>query len=66
MFLVLVAVALAVGVSGRERYLLYTVNGSEGFNLARDVYIRVVALLDKLRAESADTWSLVGSARLLS
>lgn len=34
----------------RTRYLLYTVNGGEGFNLARDVFVRVSALWRHLAA----------------
>ncbi len=44
---------------GRERFLLYTVNPGEGFNLARNVFIRVAALLTKLKEVSADRWTLV-------
>ena len=54
---------LTMGVApahARDRFLLYTVNPGEGFNLARDVFIRVVALVDKLKAESSDNWTLVG------
>ena len=35
------------------------VNPGEGFNLSRDVYVRVVALMDKLRTETKDDWTLV-------
>lgn len=40
-----------------ERYLLYDVNPGEGFNLRRDVYIRVANLIRKLN--DVDNWVLV-------
>jgi hypothetical protein len=40
-----------------SRYLLYTVNPGEGFNLARDVYLRVAALVQELNREQQ--WTLV-------
>lgn len=39
------------------RYLLYDVNPPEGFNLRRDVYIRMASLLKTLRKEG--DWVLV-------
>eukprot|EP00042_Codosiga_hollandica_P044273 m.432655 g.432655 ORF g.432655 m.432655 type:complete len:405 (+) comp56752_c0_seq3:71-1285(+) len=59
MFSVWMVVALAVGVCARDRYLLYTVNPGEGFNLGRDVYLRVGALMNKLTTDTADHWTLV-------
>ena len=40
-----------------SRYLLYTVNPGEGFNLARDVYLRVATLVQELNKEQQ--WTLV-------
>lgn len=40
-----------------HRYLLYDVNPPEGFNLRRDVYIRMASLLKTLRKEG--DWVLV-------
>ncbi|XP_071779234.1 GDP-fucose protein O-fucosyltransferase 2 [Centroberyx gerrardi] len=40
------------------RYLLYDVNPPEGFNLRRDVYIRMASLVKSLRKEG-DDWVLV-------
>lgn len=40
------------------RYLLYDVNPPEGFNLRRDVYIRMASLVKTLRNEG-DDWVLV-------
>ncbi len=53
------ACACYPSLAQKDRYLLYTVNPGEGFNLARDVFLRVVALMDKLKAESSDNWTLV-------
>ena len=36
----------------RNRYISYTVNYGEGFNLRRDVYMRVVTLVLILRREN--------------
>ena len=33
----------------KTRYLLYDVNNVEGFNLRRDVYIRVATMVNNLR-----------------
>uniref|UniRef100_A0A2P2I6C8 GDP-fucose protein O-fucosyltransferase 2 n=1 Tax=Hirondellea gigas TaxID=1518452 RepID=A0A2P2I6C8_9CRUS len=42
------------------RYLLYTVNYGEGFNLRRDVYVRMANLVHKLRTERCnEDWILV-------
>uniref|UniRef100_A0A3B3UA81 GDP-fucose protein O-fucosyltransferase 2 n=1 Tax=Poecilia latipinna TaxID=48699 RepID=A0A3B3UA81_9TELE len=41
-----------------KRYLLYDVNPPEGFNLRRDVYIRMASLVKTLRKEG-DDWVLV-------
>ncbi|XP_061548450.1 GDP-fucose protein O-fucosyltransferase 2 isoform X3 [Phycodurus eques] len=40
------------------RYLLYDVNPPEGFNLRRDVYIRIASLVKSLR-KNGDDWVLV-------
>ncbi|KFO28080.1 GDP-fucose protein O-fucosyltransferase 2 [Fukomys damarensis] len=45
------------GVASRRRYLLYDVNPPEGFNLRRDVYIRVASLLKTLL--KSEEWALV-------
>jgi len=39
------------------RYLLYDVNPSEGFNLRRDVYLRMAVLVAHLR--TFQPWTLV-------
>lgn len=45
---------------GKKRYILYDVNPGEGFNLRRDVYMRVASFVQKLRQENlADDWILV-------
>lgn len=42
------------------RYLLYDVNPGEGFNLRRDVYMRIATLVKKLNKESKEKeWVLV-------
>uniref|UniRef100_UPI00358F2B64 GDP-fucose protein O-fucosyltransferase 2 isoform X2 n=1 Tax=Myxine glutinosa TaxID=7769 RepID=UPI00358F2B64 len=46
-----------VGVARPRRFLLYDVNPGEGFNLRRDVYIRVAALVKRL--ERTSDWTLV-------
>ena len=43
----------------RNRYISYTVNYGEGFNLRRDVYMRVVTLVLILRRETDLNWILV-------
>ena len=43
--------------SGGTRYLLYSVNPGEGFNLRRDVHVRVANLVKKLREK--EDWILV-------
>lgn len=45
-------------LSWHIRYLLYDVNPPEGFNLRRDVYIRMASLVKTLRKEG-DDWVLV-------
>ena len=54
----LLVLAGVLGVCmARERYLLYSVNPGEGFNLGRDVFIRVAALMQKLNQErSVAAW----------
>ncbi|KAG8559051.1 hypothetical protein GDO81_017228 [Engystomops pustulosus] len=50
--------SLPVGAAAADRrYLLYDVNPPEGFNLRRDVYIRMASLLKTLRKSS--DWVLV-------
>ena len=49
------------------RYLLYSVNYGEGFNLRRDVYIRMANLVRKLNEKSHDQyWTLVRCSYLLT
>lgn len=43
--------------SGGTRYLLYSVNPGEGFNLRRDVHVKVANLVKKLREK--EDWILV-------
>nr|XP_045622997.1 GDP-fucose protein O-fucosyltransferase 2-like [Procambarus clarkii]XP_045622998.1 GDP-fucose protein O-fucosyltransferase 2-like [Procambarus clarkii]XP_045622999.1 GDP-fucose protein O-fucosyltransferase 2-like [Procambarus clarkii]XP_045623000.1 GDP-fucose protein O-fucosyltransferase 2-like [Procambarus clarkii]XP_045623001.1 GDP-fucose protein O-fucosyltransferase 2-like [Procambarus clarkii] len=45
------------GEQKSKRYLLYDVNPGEGFNLRRDVYIRIANLVRKLN--DADNWVLI-------
>uniref|UniRef100_A0A2I3HQX5 GDP-fucose protein O-fucosyltransferase 2 n=1 Tax=Nomascus leucogenys TaxID=61853 RepID=A0A2I3HQX5_NOMLE len=45
------------GAASRRRYLLYDVNPPEGFNLRRDVYIRIASLLKTLL--KTEEWVLV-------
>ncbi|NXU63862.1 OFUT2 fucosyltransferase, partial [Horornis vulcanius] len=47
----------AAAAAPRTRYLLYDVNPPEGFNLRRDVYIRIGSLLNTLR--KSENWVLV-------
>ncbi len=42
-----------------DRYITYTVNYGEGFNLRRDVYMRVVSLVLSLRRETDLNWMVV-------
>ena len=44
--------------NARTRYFLYSVKAGEGFNLRRDVYVRVAALVRQLRREQPG-WVLV-------
>ena len=46
-------------VNSKTRYLLYSVNPGEGFNLRRDVHMRAANLVLKLRKESSDDWQIV-------
>ena len=43
--------------NGGTRYLLYSVNPGEGFNLRRDVHLRAATLVKKLREK--EDWVLV-------
>ncbi|XP_072173515.1 GDP-fucose protein O-fucosyltransferase 2-like [Diadema setosum] len=49
---------LKVGQARPVRYLLYDVNPGEGFNLRRDVYMRIANLVKQLRREGEE-WILV-------
>ena len=42
-----------------KRYLLYDTNPGEGFNLRRDVYIRIANLVKDLRKDGQYDWTLV-------
>ncbi|XP_070536175.1 GDP-fucose protein O-fucosyltransferase 2-like isoform X1 [Ptychodera flava] len=48
---------LKVGVAKPKRFLLYDVNPGEGFNLRRDVYMRISNLVKRLREK--EEWILV-------
>lgn len=48
----------ALDLSHHFRYLLYDVNPPEGFNLRRDVYIRMASLVKTL-TKDGDDWVLV-------
>ena len=41
------------------RYLIYSVNPGEGFNLRRDVHMRAASLVQQLRRETKENWVLV-------
>lgn len=51
------------GGGDTSRYLLYSVNPGEGFNLRRDVHVRAASLIQSLRQHSdgaaAEDWVLV-------
>lgn len=47
----------AAAAAPRTRYLLYDVNPPEGFNLRRDVYVRIASLLKTL--QKSENWVLV-------
>ncbi|KAL8173206.1 UNVERIFIED_CONTAM: GDP-fucose protein O-fucosyltransferase 2 [Gekko kuhli] len=47
----------AASVAPHRRYLLYDVNPPEGFNLRRDVYIRIASLIKTL--SKSEAWVLV-------
>jgi len=42
-----------------DRYLLYEVNPGEGFNLRRDVYMRIANLVKVLNDDASSWWTLV-------
>ncbi|KAM3607862.1 uncharacterized protein V6R79_015330 [Siganus canaliculatus] len=50
--------SISVAAARDLRYLLYDVNPPEGFNLRRDVYIRMASLVKTLRKDG-DDWVLV-------
>ncbi|PWA31215.1 hypothetical protein CCH79_00002911 [Gambusia affinis] len=50
--------SVSISAAKDLRYLLYDVNPPEGFNLRRDVYIRMASLVKTLR-EEGDDWVLV-------
>ena len=50
-----------------DRYILYDVNYGEGFNLRRDVFMRVAVLVNHLNSVSTKyTYTLVRIKKLLS
>lgn len=49
----------AQGGGGSTRYLLYTVNSGEGFNLRRDVHMRAATLVKALIDRTGEDWTLV-------
>ena len=53
----LASISVLCMASGGTRYLLYSVNPGEGFNLRRDVHVRVANLVKKLREK--EDWILV-------
>ena len=55
--LLLVHTSAAEAGNGGTRYLLYSVNPGEGFNLRRDVHMRAATLVKKLREK--EDWILV-------
>ncbi|XP_033209833.1 GDP-fucose protein O-fucosyltransferase 2 [Belonocnema kinseyi] len=51
---------LATSNFSKKRYILYDVNPPEGFNLRRDVYVRVAVFVKKLLEENGEfDWNLV-------
>ncbi len=58
LLLFLWSLAGCVSGHGDPRYLLYSVNLGEGFNLRRDVHMRAATLLKELRGSGRD-WVLV-------
>ena len=59
-FVVLVFIFLLnLSSSKKVRYLTYTVNKGEGFNLRRDVYMRAASLVRNLRQSTNQDWILV-------
>ena len=56
--LILTLLSVVIPVEGDgTRYLLYSVNPGEGFNLRRDVYMRAATLVKELRKK--EDWVLV-------
>ncbi len=58
LLLCLWSLAGCVSDPGDPRYLLYSVNPGEGFNLRRDVHMRAATLLKELQGSGID-WVLV-------
>lgn len=56
MILTFLSAVIRVECDG-TRYLLYSVNPGEGFNLRRDVYMRAATLVKELRKK--EDWALV-------
>lgn len=46
-------------ISDTTKFLIFEVNPGEGFNLRRDVYIRVANLINRLNDEKGQHWILV-------
>ena len=58
-FFILVSLTVSALSDSNKRYITYTVNYGEGFNLRRDVYMRVVELVLALRKDTNLDWTLV-------
>lgn len=58
-FLYLFFALLSIGSCKKDRYLTYTVNVGEGFNLRRDVHMRAAILVHNLRKSTEYNWILV-------
>jgi len=57
--LTLLCVTCEDDLSDNTRYVLYDVNPGEGFNLRRDVYMRMAVFVRKLNLDSDTRWVLV-------
>ena len=59
-FILVICLIISDSVTKNTRYVLYDVNPGEGFNLRRDVYMRMAVFVRKLNIEDKDTrWVLV-------
>lgn len=55
----LLLLLISVGAQDNRRYISYTVNLGEGFNLRRDVHMRVANFVRDLRKSTQYDWILV-------